>query len=121
VAMKLKALGVKGPLLSAARQGYITEVRCAMPKCFLHEEMGGASYFPPRAKEWNDWEPTFDHYPITEREGGRRTANNGRLAHRLCNKLDDAIREGEPIDKQLARVAEELASFRKAREEGRRD
>src|SRR5437899_8902178 len=45
-----KALGVKGTLIKAAEQGYITQLACKMPECFCPEELGGACYFerPPR-------------------------------------------------------------------------
>jgi hypothetical protein len=113
-AVKLKALGVKGKLIEAAVEGYITEVACGMPKCFCPEELGGAGYFAPRANQWNDWEATFEHYPIPKVDGGRRTIDNAVLAHRLCNKLDHSIRNGLSIEKDLARV-------RKAREAIRRN
>jgi hypothetical protein len=109
VGRKLTSLGVKGTLVKAAELGYITEMTCAMPKCFCPEELGGAGYFAPRTNQWNDWEPTFEHYPIPKVEGGRRTVDNAVLAHRLCNKLDHLIRNGLSIEKDLARV-------RKARE-----
>jgi hypothetical protein len=47
-AAKLKALGVKGILIKAAEQGYITQLVCKMPECFCPEELGGACYFEPR-------------------------------------------------------------------------
>ena len=46
-AAKLKALGVKGILIKAAEQGYITQLACKMPECFCPEELGGACYFEP--------------------------------------------------------------------------
>src|SRR5216110_183224 len=101
---KLRSLGVKGTLIKAAELGYITEVTCRMPKCFCPEELGGSGYFAPRTSQWNDWEATFEHYPIPKREGGRRTVDNAVLAHRLCNKLDHLIRDGRSIEKDLARV-----------------
>jgi hypothetical protein len=110
-ARELKCLGVKGPLIRAAELGYITKVMCGMPKCFCPEELGGAAYFAPRTHQWNDWEATFEHYPISKLEGGRKTVDNAVLAHRLCNKLDHSIRHGLSIEKDLARV-------RKAREVG---
>jgi hypothetical protein len=104
VARELRSLGVKGKLIEAAELGYITELRCGMPKCFCTEELGGASYFAPRTNQWNDWEATFEHYPIPKVEGGRNTVDNAVLAHRLCNKLDHFIRKGLSIEKDLARV-----------------
>src|SRR5256885_4075958 len=103
-ARKLRSLGIKGGLIKAAELGYITEVTCGMPKCFCPEERGGAGYFAPRTTRWNDWEATFEHYPIPKREGGRKTVDNAVLAHRLCNKLDHFIRNGLSIEKDLARV-----------------
>ena len=57
-------MGVKGTLIKAAELGHVTEVRCGMPKCFCPEELGGASYFSPRTKQWNDWEATFENVPL---------------------------------------------------------
>jgi hypothetical protein len=108
---KLKDLGVTGVLIKAAELGYITEVTCGMPRCFCPEELGGAGYFVPRTKQWNDWEATFEHFPISKLDGGRTTVDNAVLAHRLCNKLDHSIRHGLSIEKDLARV-------KKAREAG---
>src|SRR3954462_7591754 len=109
-AVKLKTLGGKGKLIETAEEGYITEVACGLPKCFCPEELGGAGYFAPRTNQWNDWEATFEHYPIPKVEGGRKAVDNAVLAHRLCNKLDHFIRKGLSIEKDLARV-------RKARED----
>lgn len=105
VARKLKALGVKGPLITAAKAGFITEMRCEMPKCFCCEKLGGRGYFVPRTPgQWSDWEPTFEHFPISKLEGGGTTPDNAVLAHRLCNKLDHFIRKGLSIEQDLARV-----------------
>jgi hypothetical protein len=108
-ATKLRALGVKGILIKAAELGYITEVRCGMPKCFCPEELGGARYFEPRTHPWTDWEPTLEHFPIPKREGGRESVDNAVLAHRLCNKLDFSISNGRSHRGDLERI-------RKARE-----
>jgi hypothetical protein len=105
VARELRALGVKGTtLIRAAELGYITELRCGMPKCFCPEELGGAGWFAPRTKPWNDWEPTHEHFPISRRDGGKATPDNTVLAHRICNKLDYSIFDGQPIEKLLARI-----------------
>jgi hypothetical protein len=50
-AARLKALGVKGVLIKAAEQGYITQLACQMPECFCPEELGGACYFEPVTAE----------------------------------------------------------------------
>jgi hypothetical protein len=62
VAVELKQLGVKGILITAAEQGYITQLACKMPECFCPEELGGASYFEPVTAELNDWMPTHEHF-----------------------------------------------------------
>jgi hypothetical protein len=57
VAKRLRDLGVKGILITAAERGYITEVKCGMPQCFCPEELGGAWYFEPVTGEYSDWTP----------------------------------------------------------------
>jgi hypothetical protein len=104
VAERLRAWGVKGILIRAAELGYITEAKCGMAKCFCPEELGGADHFEPRTHQWNDWEPTLEHFPIPKREGGRKSVDNAVLAHRLCNKLDYFISHGLSTEKDLARV-----------------
>src|SRR2546426_12531624 len=91
-AAKLKALGVKGILIKAAEQGYITLLACKMPECFCPEELGGATYFEPVGS--SDWAPTHEHFPVPKREGGRREVDNAVLAHCLCNRIDYSIRVG---------------------------
>jgi hypothetical protein len=108
----LKALGVKGILLKAAEQGYITRLACKMPQCFCPEELGGACYFEPVATK-SDWIPTLEHFPLAKREGGRRAVDNAILAHRLCNRIDYSLTVGRSHAKDLERI-------RKAREEATR-
>jgi hypothetical protein len=114
-AAKLKALGVKGALIKAAEQGYITQLACKMPECFCPEELGGACYFEPVTNEWSDWRsdwmPTLEHFPVSKREGGKAAVDNAILAHRLCNRLDHSLRVGRSHGRDLERI-------RKAREEG---
>jgi hypothetical protein len=114
-AAKLKALGVKGILIKAAEQGYITQVACKMPECFCPEELGGACYFEPVTNEWSDWRsdwmPTLEHFPVSKKEGGKAAVDNAILAHRLCNRLDHSLRVGRSHRRDLERI-------RKAREEG---
>lgn len=105
MARGLRALGVKGILVRAAELGYITELKCGMPKCFCPEEWGGATYFERRPiRSWSYWEPTHEHFPIPRRDGGKATPDNTILAHRLCNKLDYCISHGLSTEKDLARV-----------------
>jgi hypothetical protein len=114
-AAKLKALGVKGILIKAAEQGYITQLACKMPECFCPEELGGACYFEPVTHEWSDWRsdwmPTLEHFPVSKKEGGKAAVDNAILAHRLCNRLDHSLRVGRSHRRDLERI-------RKAREEG---
>ena len=107
VARKLRSWGVTGILIKAAELGYITEVKCGMPKCFCPEELGGAYHF--EQSKGSDWEPTHEHFPLPKREGGRRTVENSVLAHRLCNRMDFSIFAGRSHERDLERI-------RKARE-----
>src|SRR6202142_428520 len=91
-AARLKALGVRGVLITAAEQGYITQLACKMPECFCPEELGGACYFEPDTL--SDWSPTHEHFPRSKSEGGHRVVDNALLAHRLCNRIDHSIRVG---------------------------
>ena len=111
VAARLKELGVKGTLIKAAEQGYITQLACKMPECFCPEELGGACYFEPVSDELSDWMPTHEHFPRSKREGGHRVVDNTVLAHRLCNRIDHSLRVGRSHESDLERI-------RKAREEG---
>jgi hypothetical protein len=88
VAAELKKLGVKGILIKAAEQGYITELACKMPRCFCPEELGGPSHFDPVTAGLSDWMPTHEHFPRSKRDGGHRDVDNTVLAHRLCNRID---------------------------------
>lgn len=114
-AAKLRALGARTILITAAEQGYITQVACKMPECFCPEELGGACYFEPATTEWSDWRsdwmPTVEHFPVYQKDGGKDTVDNVILAHRLCNRLDHSLRVGRSHRRDLERI-------RKAREEG---
>jgi hypothetical protein len=103
-AAELKALGVKGILIRAAEQGYITAVACKMPKCFCPEELGGASYFEPVTTELSDWMPTHEHFPLSKREGGKVAVDNAIVAHRLCNRIDYSITAGRSHTSDLKRI-----------------
>jgi hypothetical protein len=105
-AAKLKALGVKGTLIKAAEQGYITQLACKMPECFCPEELGGACHFDPVTAELSDWMPTLEHFPISKREGGKKAVENAILAHRLCNRIDYSISVGRSYASDLKRIRE---------------
>ena len=83
-AEKFEALGVRGILMQAARDGQIIDVRCEMPQCYCP---GGRRYFKPRPPR-SDWEVTADHYPTLKTHGGHLTPDNVRLGHRVCNQRD---------------------------------
>ncbi len=104
VAASLKALGVKGILIRAAEQGYITELACKMPQCFCPEELGGETYFEPVTAELSDWMPTLEHFPTPQREGGRNAVDNAVLAHRLCSRIDYSITVGRSHASDLERI-----------------
>ena len=71
---------------------------------------GGRYYFDPVTVELSDWMPTHEHFPLSKREGGRRTADNAILAHHLCNRIDYSLGVGRGHARDLERVT-------KAREE----
>ena len=115
---------MKGILIKAAEQGYITQLACKMPECFCPEELGGACYFEPVTNEWSDWRtdwmPTLEHFPVSKKQGGKAAVGQRHLgalplqsprAHRLCNRLDHSLRVGRSHRRDLERI-------RKAREEG---
>lgn len=110
VAAKLEELAAKKILIRAAEEGYITQLVCAMPKCFCPEELGGASYFEKVTPELSDWMPTHEHFPESKKDGGKESVENAILAHRLCNRVDYSIRSGRSYERDLERV-------RKARDE----
>lgn len=114
VAGQLRKLGVKGILITAAERGYIVDLTCAMPKCLCPDALGGRAYFEEKTPSLPDWMPTADHFPKLKEEGGQRTLDNIRLAHRLCNRIDYSRRIGRPHEKDLRRVEEA-----RARAEGR--
>lgn len=103
VAAALRCLGVRGILFTASKLGYITELSCAMPTCLCPEELGGRKYFAPVTRVLPDWMPTADHIHL-KAEGGQRTVDNVRLAHRLCNRIDYSRRIGRSDVRDLARV-----------------
>src|ERR1039458_5879995 len=81
---KFAAWRGRGILSQLARDGQIVDVRCEMPQCYCYR---GRKHFDPRGP-YSDWEPTADHYPRLKMHGGHLTADNVRLAHRLCNQRD---------------------------------
>ena len=103
VADELRALGVRGILVTAAEQGKIPELKCQMPECLCPQELGGPGHFDPAPQSLPDWMPTQDHIHLKS-AGGQLTVDNVRLAHRLCNRVDYAKNHEKPFEKDLARV-----------------
>jgi hypothetical protein len=115
VAEQLKSLNARRILITAANQGKITELRCAMEECLCPQELAGHIFFepatrsvapgpPPGAYDASDWMPTNDHFPILKCKGGRETFDNSRLAHRLCNRVNYSKHIGRSFAKDDARV-----------------
>lgn len=104
VAAALRRLGVKGILVLAAEEGRIARLECAIPECLCPR---GRGYFEPVTRELRDWIPTIDHYPKLKHEGGHKTVENVRLAHRLCNRVEYAKAIGRPHERDLERVEAE--------------
>jgi hypothetical protein len=75
-----------------------------MEECLCPSELDGRGHFEPVGRDLSDWMPTNDHYPVLACDGGQRTIDNSRLAHRLCNRIDYSKRIGRPHTKDLARV-----------------
>jgi hypothetical protein len=112
VATELRRLGVKGVLIDAAEQGYITEAACGMERCYCPE---GASHFVRNADGWSDWNPTHEHAPIAKRDGGHRTVENSILAHRFCNKIDYMISANLPVARDFKRMRASAGQWRTAK------
>ncbi len=105
IAEQLKILKARRILISAAEQGKITHLECAMEECLCPEGLGGRTYYEPaRHGHRSDWAPTNDHHPVLKCDGGRESVDNSRLAHRLCNRVDYSKRIGRSHAKDLARV-----------------
>ena len=105
-AKELKRLGVKGILITAER-GYITQVKCGVPKCFCPEELGGASHFVS-VTEYSDWNPTHEHFPRPRRDGAKEPPTTQSL--RTGSATGSTIRE--PLGghmREISRESEKLA------------
>jgi hypothetical protein len=59
--------------------------------------------------------PSHDHFPKLKSEGGKRTVDNSRLSHRLCNRVDYSKSIGRSIAKDLVRAeaASDLESVKR--------
>lgn len=62
---------MQGVLITAAEQGYITELACQMPECLRPEELGGRGYFEPVTDDLPDWMPTHEPFPRSKEKGGQ--------------------------------------------------
>jgi hypothetical protein len=86
---------IKGILIKAAEEGYITQLACKMPECFYPEELGGAGYFVS-LKEYSDWNPTHEHFPISKKDGGHRkwTTRSSRTGCVIASTTPSALAVG---------------------------
>jgi hypothetical protein len=80
---------VKGILITAVEQGYITELRCGMPYCFA----SARGHFDPLDVPLGPWMPTHEHFPLAKRHKGIREVTNAVLAHRRCNNIGYKLEE----------------------------
>ena len=80
---------VRGVLIIAAKAGYISALRCAMPYCFAEER----DRFEPLGLPMSPWMPTHEHFPVAKRFKGKREVTNAVLAHRRCNNVGYKIEE----------------------------
>jgi hypothetical protein len=100
VAQKLRdRYHVRGVLITAARAGYISVLRCAMPYCFAEER----DRFEPLGRPVSPWMPTHEHFPLAKRFKGKREITNAVLAHRRCNNVGYKIEELRDYLEQLRR------------------
>ena len=60
---------MKGTLIKAAEQGYITQLAMHDAQMLCPEELGGACYFEPVTNDLSDWRsdwmPTLEHFPVS--------------------------------------------------------
>jgi hypothetical protein len=89
VAVKLRALGMRGVLVQMAKRGQLIKLRCEMPTCYCPD---GREHFVEAAAPMPDWAPNMDHHPRLKADGGTRIPENARLSHVLCNRADEGWR-----------------------------
>ena len=109
-AAKLKALGVKGILIKAAEQGYITQLACKMPECLLPRGAWRRVLLRAGHRRVERLDAYPRALPVSKKEGGKVAVDNAILAHRLCNRIDYSISVGRSYASDLERI-------RKARED----
>jgi hypothetical protein len=102
VAEQLQLLGQRGILLTAAKQGEITELCCDAPECLCPE---GRHHFEKKTHPPKDWAPSADHFPKLKSEGGKLELGNVRLTHVLCNRFTYTESQGIKNAKDRAKVA----------------
>ena len=50
--------------------------------------------------------PTLEHFPVYKKDGGKAAVDNAILAHRLCNRIDHALRVGRSHERDLERITQ---------------
>jgi hypothetical protein len=103
-AKELRRLVVGGVLVQAAELGYITEVKCGMPKCFCPEELGGAWHFDPVADTVADWMPTHEHSRSQSETGYIELPRTRSLPTASATGIDFSIAVGRPHGSDLERI-----------------
>jgi hypothetical protein len=91
---------MRGVLVQMVERGQILSLACEMPTCY---SLRGRKRFDPIGSVPDDWVPTHDHHPTLKSRGGKRVASNSRLAHKKCNRVDEAWKNkiGPMLDQGL--------------------
>lgn len=108
LADELLARCAAASLVLAAERGLITELACAMPKCRCPR---GRTHFEPKHR-LNKWGPSADRWPVPGREGGSYTADNVRLAHLQCNRVEGS---GSPRPSLRGKTGRKMSAETKAK------
>jgi hypothetical protein len=85
VADQLKERGMKGVLVKMAEDRLLLAMKCEMPLCYHPEGRGS---FDKVTSRFTPWAPSPDHYPVPAWAKGKKTPDNIRLSHSLCNNRD---------------------------------
>lgn len=105
-AQRLRALGLRGVLVTMAERGQLMDIRCEMPTCYCQK---GRYHFDPKTAPMTNWAPNSDHYPRLKRDGGHLVPENVRLAHVFCNRVDYGWRTKIKAMLQKGRSLEAIA------------
>ena len=95
---------MQGILVQMVERGQIIALACEMPTCYSPAAGGARKRFDPVGSLPDDWVPTLDHHPTLKSKGGTRVPSNSRLAHKKCNRVDQAWKTkiGPMLDEGLS-------------------